>query len=86
MTEKDEGGGKDVFGTLPDVLLVDGGTGHVNAVRSVLEELDFNIPVYGMVKDDNHRTRGLVTGEREFDFVLLRFVTAIQDEAHRFAL
>ncbi|UWV47254.1 excinuclease ABC subunit UvrC [Acetivibrio thermocellus] len=96
MTEKDEGGGKDVgekgagFGTLPDVLLVDGGTGHVNAVRSVLEELDFNIPVYGMVKDDNHRTRGLVTGEREFDLskdiVLLRFVTAIQDEAHRFAL
>jgi len=63
------------------------GTGHVNAVRSVLEELDFNIPVYGMVKDDNHRTRGLVTGEREFDLskdiVLLRFVTAIQDEAHR---
>jgi len=62
----------------------------VNAVRSVLEELDFNIPVYGMVKDDNHRTRGLVTGEREFDLskdiVLLRFVTAIQDEAHRFAL
>jgi len=63
MTEKDEGGGKDVgekgagFGTLPDVLLVDGGTGHVNAVRSVLEELDFNIPVYGMVRT--------ITTERE---------------------
>nr|WP_276020148.1 excinuclease ABC subunit UvrC [Acetivibrio straminisolvens] len=88
--KKEIGEGGTGFGTLPDVLLVDGGIGHVNAVRSVLGEFDFNIPVYGMVKDDNHRTRGLVSGKNEFDLskdiILLRFVTAIQDEAHRFAL
>lgn len=83
--EKDSG-----FGRLPDILLVDGGLGHVNAVRRTLEEFEFNIPVYGMVKDDKHRTRGLVSEKIEFDLskdiILLRFVTAIQDEAHRFAL
>lgn len=89
--EKDIGDGKNTgFGVFPDILLVDGGIGHVNAVRSTLEEFDFNIPVYGMVKDDHHRTRGLVSGKHEFDLskdiILLRFVTAIQDEAHRFAL
>lgn len=78
------------FLELPDLILVDGGLGHVNAVLGTLEGFDVNVPVYGMVKDDNHRTRGLVSIKEEFDLskdiTLLRFVTSIQDEAHRFAL
>lgn len=78
------------FLELPDLILVDGGLGHVNAVLGTLEGFDVNVPVYGMVKDDNHRTRGLVSTKEEFDLskdiTLLRFVTSIQDEAHRFAL
>ena len=78
------------FSKLPDLILLDGGLGHVNAVRRVLSELNINLPAYGMVKDDNHRTRGLVSPEKEIDITkslpVLRMVTAIQDEAHRFAL
>lgn len=78
------------FSKLPDLIMLDGGLGHVNAVRQVLNELDVAIPVCGMVKDDKHRTRGLVLPDREMDLTknltVLRFVTSIQDEAHRFAL
>jgi excinuclease ABC subunit C len=70
--------------------LLDGGAGHVNAVSKVLEQLDVHIPLFGMVKDDKHRTRGLVVGDNVIDITkdltVLRFVTAIQDEAHRFAI
>lgn len=85
-----DGQADDSFSRLPDLVLVDGGLGHVNAVRKVVEEFGLDIPVYGMVKDDRHRTRGLVGpgGEMDLsrDLVVLRLVTAIQDEAHRFAL
>ncbi|MCX7708226.1 MAG: excinuclease ABC subunit UvrC [Clostridia bacterium] len=78
------------FSQLPDLILVDGGLGHVNAVKEVLNEINIRIPVLGMVKDDNHRTRGLVWEQGEFDLHknihALRLVTAIQDEAHRFAV
>ena len=78
------------FTKLPDIILVDGGLGHVNAVKEVMQELGMQIPVFGMVKDDRHRTRGLVAQDREIDLTkdisALRFVTAIQDEAHRFAV
>ncbi|MGI6668545.1 MAG: excinuclease ABC subunit UvrC [Acetivibrionales bacterium] len=78
------------FENLPDLVMLDGGLGHVNAAKQVLEELNISIPVCGMVKDDRHRTRGLVLPDREIDLkdniALLRFVTSIQDEAHRFAL
>lgn len=78
------------FTRLPDLILVDGGLGHVNAVSDVLREMNINIPVYGMVKDDRHRTRGLVSRTGEINLAgnlpVLRFVTAIQDEAHRFAV
>ena len=78
------------FTKLPDIILVDGGLGHVNAVCEVIQEQGVNIPVFGMVKDDRHRTRGLVTRDREIDLAqdlpVLRFITAIQDEAHRFAV
>jgi len=86
--EGEEGGTG--FGRLPDLILVDGGLGHVNAVSGTLKEFEFDIPVYGMVKNENHRTRGLVSEEKEYDLskdvMLLRFITSIQDEAHRFAL
>ena len=81
---------KSGFSSLPDLIMLDGGLGHVNAVSQVLVELGVNIPVCGMVKDDKHRTRGLVLPDREMDLtknlIVLRFVTSIQDEAHRFAL
>lgn len=84
------GQGEGKFSRLPDLILVDGGLGHVNAAIDVLTPLGVDIPVCGMVKDDRHRTRGLVTlaGEIELpkNMPLLRFITAIQDEAHRFAL
>lgn len=78
------------FIKLPDLILLDGGLGHVNAVNNVLKELNIRIPVFGMFKDSNHRTRGLVSKDNEFELnknlPVLRFVTSIQDEAHRFAL
>jgi excinuclease ABC subunit C len=78
------------FTKLPDLILVDGGLGHVNSVNEVLKELNIKIPVFGMVKDNYHRTRGLVSQQKEHELAsnlsVLRFVTAIQDEAHRFAL
>ncbi len=88
---KEEGKEEKGFGKLPDIIMVDGGIGHVNLVYDVLKELEIeNIPVIGMVKDKKHRTSGLVGKDFEFDlsqdFLLLRFITSIQDEAHRFAL
>lgn len=78
------------FTRLPDLILLDGGLGHVNAIAQVLDELQVRLPAYGMVKDDHHRTRGLVKPDKEIDLAknlpVLRLVTAIQDEAHRFAL
>ncbi len=82
--------GKSGFSKMPDLIMLDGGLGHVHAVSEVLEELGVTIPICGMVKDDRHRTRGLVLQSREIDLskdlTVLRFVTSIQDEAHRFAL
>ncbi len=78
------------FSKLPDVLFIDGGKGHVNAVKQVLDAMKIKIPTVGMVKDDNHRTRGLIIEDAEYDLkkdiVLFRYVTKIQDEVHRFAI
>ena len=79
------------FSKLPDVILVDGGLGHLNAVNEVLKDLGINdIPVFGMVKDSRHRTRGIVTQKGEVGLLenipVLRLVTSIQNEAHRFAV
>ncbi|MGN0414643.1 MAG: excinuclease ABC subunit UvrC [Agathobacter sp.] len=78
------------FTRFPDLILMDGGRGQVNICLRVLEELGLDIPVCGMVKDDNHRTRGLYFHNREIPidrhgegFML---ITRIQDEAHRFAI
>ncbi len=75
---------------LPDLVLVDGGLGQVNSALEALEELDITVPVYGMVKDNKHRTRGIVSESGEFqlnkDPDLWRFISSIQNEAHRFAI
>lgn len=78
------------FTKFPDLLLMDGGRGQVNIALSVLEELHINIPVCGMVKDDNHRTRGLYFQNVELPIDThsegFKLITRIQDEAHRFAI
>lgn len=81
---------KTSFSRLPDLLLMDGGKGQVNVALKVLEELNLNIPVCGMVKDDKHRTRGLYFQNEEISFPpkseAFLLLTRIQDEAHRFAI
>lgn len=78
------------FTRFPDLLMMDGGRGQVNIALKVLEELTLAIPVCGMVKDDNHRTRGLYYNNVEIPIdrhsEAFKLVTRIQDEAHRFAI
>ena len=80
----------DSFARMPDLLLMDGGRGQVNIALGVLEKLGIAIPVCGMVKDDNHRTRGLYYNNVEIPIDTnsegFRLITRIQDEAHRFAI
>ena len=86
--------GKDIsygsFTRFPDLIMMDGGRGQVNIALSVLERLGLSIPVCGMVKDDNHRTRGLYFNNTELPIdrnsECFRLITRIQDEAHRFAI
>ncbi len=78
------------FNRFPDLIMMDGGRGQVNIATSVLEELGLDIPVCGMVKDDNHRTRGLFYKNVEVPIDTsgegFKLITRIQDEAHRFAI
>ena len=90
MQEKELGAEYGSFTRFPDLIMMDGGRGQVNICLKVLDELHLNIPVCGMVKDDNHRTRGLYYNNIEIPidrgsegFIL---ITRIQDEAHRFAI
>jgi len=87
QTNKEVKGKFDVF---PDLLMMDGGKGQVNIALQVLEELGVRIPVCGMVKDDNHRTRGLYYQNIEIEIPRasegFHLITRIQDEAHRFAI
>ena len=80
----------DSFSILPDLILMDGGRGQVNIARKVLGELGIDIPVCCMVKDDNHRTRGVYFNNVEIPIDTsgegFHLVTRIQDEAHRFAI
>ncbi|KUO72046.1 MAG: excinuclease ABC subunit C [Clostridia bacterium BRH_c25] len=86
--EKDLGSGK--FSVFPSLIMLDGGIGQINAVLPVLKDLKISIPVCGMVKDDKHRTRGLVYNGNEIEIPInskaFRLITNIQDEAHRFAI
>ncbi|MBQ7653442.1 MAG: excinuclease ABC subunit UvrC [Clostridia bacterium] len=85
--EKDSGEG---FGRLPDLILLDGGRGQVNAVVPVIEKYSLDIPVFGMVKDGHHKTRAITTGGREISISSSRkaftLVSQIQEEVHRFAI
>lgn len=78
------------FSKFPDVILMDGGKGQVNVALKVLDNLGINIPVCGMVKDDNHRTRGLYYNNVEIPIdthsEAFKLITRIQDETHRFAI
>lgn len=78
------------FTKYPDLILMDGGKGQVGIALQVLDELKLNIPVCGMVKDDNHRTRGLFYNNKELPIdkrsEVFRLITRIQDETHRFAI
>ncbi len=78
------------FTRFPDLLMMDGGRGQVNIALAVLEELHITIPVCGMVKDDNHRTRGLYYNNTELPIDTrsegFKLITRVQDEAHRFAI
>ncbi|MGI5981882.1 MAG: excinuclease ABC subunit UvrC [Sakamotonia sp.] len=94
-TETQEGtpGDLDRFGSFtrfPDLIMMDGGRGQVNVAIKVLERLGISIPVCGMVKDDNHRTRGLYYQNAEIPIDRysegFKLITRIQDEAHRFAI
>lgn len=91
LTEQAEGeNNQGKFSTFPDVIMMDGGRGQVNVALEVLKELQLDIPVCGMVKDNRHRTRGLYYNNVEIPmddhgepFLL---ITRMQDEAHRFAI
>jgi len=90
LKEKDLSEEYGSFSRFPDLIMMDGGRGQVNICLQVLEELGLDIPVCGMVKDDNHRTRGLYYNNVE---ILIdthsegfKLITRIQDEAHRFAI
>lgn len=78
------------FIKLPDIIFIDGGKGQVSAAKNILKDLNIDIPVCGMVKDDKHRTRGLLYNGEEIEFLNksegFMLITRIQDEVHRFAI
>ena len=84
---KQEGVG---FGRLPDLILLDGGRGHVAAVKPLVRQMGFDIPIFGMAKDDRHRTRAIATEDGELSVSSFRaafdLLTSIQDEVHRFSI
>ena len=83
-------GSEDGFGRLPDLILLDGGKGQVNAVRPIIEAFGYDIPVFGMVKDSSHRTRAIATDGGEIAINSKRqaftLVSNIQEEVHRFSV
>lgn len=84
-TDEDE-----YFRRTPDLILLDGGKGHVSSVQPIVRELGLNIPVFGMVKDSKHRTRAIAASGSEIQINNLKstfmLVTRIQDEVHRFSV
>jgi excinuclease ABC subunit C len=83
------GDGTPSLGERPDLIHLDGGEGHVSAIKPIIERMGLDIPVFGMVKDDYHKTRAITDGEREISIAtemnVYAFVYNIQEEAHRFA-
>ena len=78
------------YGNLPDLILLDGGKGQVSSVKKVLDLYNVEIPLWGMYKDDKHRTKGLISQEKEIELDktsnLYRFVASIQEEVHNYAI
>ncbi|MGL5695187.1 MAG: excinuclease ABC subunit UvrC [Peptostreptococcaceae bacterium] len=78
------------YGDLPNLILLDGGKGQVSSVQKVLDKYDVEIPLWGMYKDDKHRTKGLISQEKEIELDktsnLYRFVASIQEEVHNYAI
>ena len=78
------------LGEAPDLILLDGGATHVGVVKPIIEEMMLDIPVFGMVKDDFHKTRAITDGEREISIAyeagVYAFIYKLQEEAHRFAV
>ena len=90
LKERQDGKELGSFHVFPDLIMMDGGKGQVNVALAVLDKLHLQIPVCGMVKDDNHRTRGLYYNNIEIPIDRnsegFKLITRIQDEAHRFAI
>lgn len=83
-------GSDEGFSKLPDLIFLDGGQGHVNAVKNALRDYNIEVPIFGLVKDNKHRTRAISTDGGEIEvsrnkqaFILM---TKIQDEVHRFSI
>ncbi|MEE1218766.1 MAG: excinuclease ABC subunit UvrC [Ruminococcus sp.] len=78
------------FGKLPDLILLDGGKGQISAVKKVLADMNINVPLFGMVKDDKHRTRAITGDGGEISInskrAVFTFISKLQDEVHRFAI
>lgn len=78
------------YGDFPDLMLLDGGKGQVSSVKKVLDKYNVEIPLWGMYKDDKHRTKGLISQEKEIELDrtsnLYRFVASIQEEVHNYAI
>ena len=78
------------YGDFPDLMLLDGGKGQVSSVKKVLDKYNVEIPLWGMYKDDTHRTKGLISQEKEIELDrtsnLYRFVASIQEEVHNYAI
>lgn len=87
MEQQESGEG---FGKLPDLILLDGGQGQVNAVKPIVDAFGLDIPVFGMVKDSKHRTRAIASGGEEISISsgreVFTLVSTIQEEVHRFAI
>ena len=84
------GDGTGSFASVPDLILLDGGKGHVSTVKALMEEMGIDIPVFGMVKDDFHKTRALCDEENEIsiarDRAVFSLVYRLQEEVHRFSV
>ena len=82
--------GEGSFSKRPDLILLDGGAGHVGTVRALLAELGLSIPVYGMVKDEHHKTRALTDGEHDISIAreqsVFVFIYSLQEEVHRYSV
>lgn len=85
-----ENGADDAFGTLPDLILLDGAAGQMSAVEPILKKYNVNVPLFGMVKDSKHRTRAIASFGGDISIKsnksAFNLVTAIQDEVHRYAI